>query len=262
MPRAQDDDEEEKPLVYLILGAAGSGRREVLADLLDADFDPGVEAVVMLSEGEREAPEADGRLGRVVRWRWTAERTIEAELPPTASYVFFVTDGRANPVDQIEVFKPWLVAQGGELARVLCVVNCRLAELNPPLVAWFEACIHFADVVLFNRREGVDNKWLRSFQGRFEDQYLPCLFQLVKGGKVANPALVLEPQARRLSHYLDDEQEWILTDEDGEVIDPDDEEEAEDDEELSAEVEVDPYLELRAGGHRRVKELPDISKFV
>jgi hypothetical protein len=255
------DDAEDKPLVYLILGAAGSGRREVLADLLDADFDPGVEAVVLLSEGEV-AAEVDARLGRVVRWRWTAERTIEAEVPATASYVFFVTDGRANPVDQIEVFKPWLAAHRAELARVVCVVNCRLAEQHPPVVAWYEACIHFSDVVLFNRREGVDNKWLRDFQGRFEDQYLPCLFQFVKAGKVANPALVLEPQARRLSHYLDDEQEWILTDEEGEVIDPDDEAEAEDDEELSAEVEVDPYLELRSGGHRRVKELPDIAKFL
>ena len=42
-----------------------------------------------------------------------------------------------------------------ELARVLCVVNCQLAADHPPLLAWFEACVHFSDVVFFTNSAGV-----------------------------------------------------------------------------------------------------------
>ncbi|MCX6953639.1 MAG: hypothetical protein NTV51_15925 [Verrucomicrobia bacterium] len=39
----------EKPLVYLILGAAGSGRRAVLADLLEDGLVAGDRPAVMLA---------------------------------------------------------------------------------------------------------------------------------------------------------------------------------------------------------------------
>jgi len=157
------------------------------------------------------------------------------------------------------VFKAWLEVQGGELARVLAVVNCQLAEKNPPLLAWYEACVHFADVVLLNKREGVANKWFSDFQAHFKKLFLPCLFELVKGGRVKNPALVLVPEARRMSHFLDAEQDWIFTDAEGEVID--EEEEAEGDEEIEATPEEDPYFVRDAAG-RRVKKIPDIAKFL
>ena len=41
--------------------------------------------------------------------------------------------------DQVEAFKGWIDTQGDEVARVLCVVDCRLAEKHPKLMAWFEA---------------------------------------------------------------------------------------------------------------------------
>jgi len=248
-----------KPLVYLILGAAGSGRREVLADLLENGLDEGARAAVLLSEGESVDP-ADDKLPLAGRWCWnTGEGPIFAERPGGATHLFFVADGRHNPVEQIELFKAWLEAQGGELARVLCVVNCQLAEKNPPLLAWYEACVHFADVVLLNQREGVANKWLSDFQAHFKKQFLPCLFEPVKGGRVKNPALVLVPEARRMSHFLDAEQDWIFTDAEGEVIDED--EETEGDEEIEATPEEDPYFVRDAAG-RRAKRIPDIAKFL
>src|SRR3954469_13362075 len=225
----------EKPLVYLILGAAGSGRREILADLIDAGLAEDDRAAVMLAQSEAPS-EIDAKLREVVRWDWRDE-TIVGELPADASHVFFVTDGRANPVEQIEVFKTWVEAQGGEVARVLCVVNCQLAEKNPPLLAWYEACVHFSDVVLLTRREGVANKWLSGFLGHFEKQFYPCLFELVKGGRVKNPPLVLDPLARRMSHVFDADQEWVFTDAEGEEIDED--EETEGDEEVEAKLEED-----------------------
>jgi hypothetical protein len=83
---------------------------------------------------------------------------------------------------------------------------------------------------------------------------------MVRDGKVKNPALILEPQARRMSHLFDEEQDWIFTNAEGEEID--EQEESEDGEdEIEAKQEEDPYLVRRNGG-RRVKELPDIAKYL
>ena len=248
-----------KPLVYLLLGAADSGRREVLADLVEGGLADGDTPAVLLAEGEATS-DFDARLPNLKLWTWE-NGGIDGTLPAGASHVFFITHGRSNPVDQIEAFKPWVAAQGGELARVLCVVSCQFAEKNPPLLPWFEACIHFSDVVLLHRREGVDNKWLSGFLAHFQDKFYPCLFELVKGGRVKNPPLILNAQARRMSHYLDDEQDWIITDKEGEEIDEDEDDEKADEEEVEAALEEDPYLTKDAAG-RRDQRIPDIEKYL
>jgi hypothetical protein len=237
-------------LVYLVLGAAGSGRREVLADLIGEGLGEGDRPAVLISDGEQPDP-ADARLSGAGRWRLLGGNTIEAEFPAEATHVFIVTDGRRNPVDQIEAFKAWLAERSAEVARVFCVVDCRLAEKHHKLLAWFEACIYFSDVVLLNHRDGIPNKWVGDFRARFEDKFYPCLFEFVKEGRVKNPALVLAPVARRMSHIFD-EQEWVVADE---------EDEDEDDEDVEMKPEEDPYLERRAGG-RRVHEIPHIEDFL
>jgi len=247
----------DQPLVYLILGAAGSGRREVLADLIDGGLGEADRAAVLLSDAE--APDAlDAKLPGLARWAWMGD-AIDGMLPADATRVFFVTDGHRNPVDQLEASAAWIAAQGGELARILCVVNCSLAEKHPALLAWFEACVHFSDVVLLTRREGVANKWLSDSRAHFDDQFYPCLFELVKGGRVKNPALVLDPLARRMSHAFDAEPDWVFTDAEGEEIEED--EESEGDEEVEVTVAVDPYF-VRDAANRREKKIPDISKFL
>ena len=252
----------EKPLVYLILGAAGSGRREIVADLIDGGLAAGSagqpfdlaqsrqSALALLPAGEP-AGAADARLGSLARWAWTDGR-IESPDLAGATHVFLFTDGRRNPVDQVEAFQAWLAASGGELARILCVIHCGLVAQHKELLAWYDACVHFADVVLLNRREGVPNKWMSDFQARYAAQFLPCLFELVKAGRVENPALILEPQARRMSHVFDEEPNWEVTSADGEE---------EDEAEITAQPEEDPYLQRRAGG-RRVKEIPDVAKYL
>ncbi len=247
----------DKPLVYIILGAAGSGRREIVADLITDGLGEGDRAAVMLSAAEPADP-LDAKLPGLERWTWTAEN-IDGQLPPDATHVFFVTDGRSNPVDQLEVCKAWLEAQGGELGRILCVVNCALAEKHPSLLAWYEACVHFSDVVLLTRREGVANKWLSDFRKHFDDLFYPCLFELVKEGRVKNPALVLDPLARRMSHAFDVDQDWVFTDSEGDEIDEDEESEGEEDVEVTA--AVDPYF-VRDMAQRREKKIPDIAKFL
>ena len=255
----------EKPLVYLILGAAGSGRREIVADLIDGglaagsagqpfDLAQSMQSALTLLPANEQAGEADARLGSLARWAWNDGR-IESPDLAGATHVFFFTDGRRNPVDQVEAFQAWLAASGGELARILCVIHCGLVARHKELLAWYDACVHFTDVVLLNRREGVPNKWMSDFQGRYAAQFLPCLFELVKAGRVENPALILEPQARRMSHVFDEEPNWEVTSADGE------EEDEADEEEITAQPEEDPYLQRRAGG-RRVKEIPDVAKYL
>lgn len=245
------------PLVYLILGTADSGRRAVIADLIEGGLTDSDRPAVLVSDAETRDATAQP-LPCLDFWKWTGE-SIDARIPAEATHVFFVADGRVNPVDQIEVFKSWLVAHGGELARVICVVNCQLAEKNPPLLAWYDACIHFSDVVLLNRREGVENKWISEFQNHFKKQFIPALFELVKEHRVKNPSLLLEPEARRLSHVFDEEQDWVFTNAEGDEIDED--EETSGDEEIEATPEEDPYFARRPGG-QRVKQIPDITKYL
>jgi hypothetical protein len=257
----------DKPLAYLVLGAAGSGRREILADLIGGLGD-GDRPAVLRAEHEP-ADAADARLPGLARWTWR-NGAIAVVPPAGATRLFLVADGRANPVDQIEAFQLWLVAHDLELARVLCVVNCGLVEKHPPLAAWFDACIHFSDVVLLSRREGVENKWLSNFLGRYRDQFYPCLFELVKAGRVKNPALILEPQARRIAQLFDEappdwraglSPETIVEDE----AEEDDEEGADGDNKDEGEGDIapgaDPWLARDAAG-RRARPLPDITSYL
>ena len=222
-----------------------------MADLIEGGMGEGDRSAVMISAEEH--PDAsETRLAGLVRWRLAPGAGIEAEFPPEATHVFIMADGRRNPVDQIEAFKAWLAGMQAEVARVLCVVDCRLAEKNPKLFAWFEACIFFSDVVLLSHREGVPNKWIGDFRAKFEDRFYPCIFEYVKEGRVKNPALVLAPVARRMSHVFDEE-DWVAGD--------GDEEDEEGDEEVEMKPEMDPYLERRPGG-RRVHEIPRIEDFL
>ena len=268
-----------KPLVYVILGAAGSGRREVLADLIEGGLTEGDRAAVLLSSGEMPC-DHDARLGEVTRWTWT-DGLIAATFPEGGTHVFFVTDGRINPVDQIERLHTWIMAGGGEIGRVITVVNCRLAERHAALLAWYEACIHFSDIALLHQREGVANKWMSEFHLHFKKLCYPCLFEVVKAGRVKNPLVVLDPLARRMSHLFDIDEwtgldlegvEFGTEDEDGNAEEAEERaakkkakkghpnESAEDDED-DWKPEVDPYLRHRIGG-RREKEIPDIAKFL
>ncbi len=224
----------------------------MLSDLLEG-LSEGDSPAFLFSSTES-AHSLDSEFPDLTRWTLGPENAVEAELPAGKSPVFILFDGRHNPVDQIEGFKSWLSDRGAEVARVLCVVNCQLAEANPKLFAWYEANIFYSDVVLLNRRDGVSNKWMGDFRAKFEDKFYPCLFEFVKEGKVKNPALVLAPVARRMSHVFD-EQEWVVDDEE------DTEEDSEDGDEVAMKPEEDYYMERRNGG-RRVHEIPNIADFL
>lgn len=201
--------------------------------------------------------------GPTTEWAWTADGGIDAHLPEGAGSVFFIADGRGDPVDQVEALKPWLAAQGAELVRVVCVVHAALAAAESAVVAWYDACIHFSDIVLLNRRDGVPNKWMSDYQTRFAKNYLPCHVEMIKKGRVANPALVLDEQVRRMSHWFDaadDDGGWqAFVDSAEDVIIEDEVEPAAEGEDEGE--EVDEYLARNLGG-TRLKKIPNIADYL
>jgi hypothetical protein len=250
----------KKP-VYIILGATGSGRREVLADLISDGVAENERAVTYLPASATEGP-LDAHLGSAVRWSWTTDHVVTVDVPEDADVLFFVTDGHKNPVDQIEAIIDWVRRNDCQVARVLTIVHCQLLEKNPELVPWYDACIHFSDVVLLNRREDVSNKWVRDFIDRYDNQFYPCLFELVKSGRVKNPVMILQPDARRISQVFDEDNQGF--DLHGVIIEDEDEDEKDEsaiDEDEDDMPKPDPYLVRRAGGRRAV-ELPEIERYL
>jgi hypothetical protein len=248
----------DKPLVYLILGAAGSGRRDIVADVIDGGMDKDASPVVFVTEDEIETT-PDGL--NSVTWKWNDAGEIDANWPVGVPVGFFIADGRGNPVDQIEAFKPWMVSQGVELARVVCVIHCDLIAAQPPLMVWHDACIHFSDITLLNRRDNVENKWLSDYQSRFAKRHIPCLVEMMKKGRVKNPGLVLDQQTRRLSHWFDEAEsdDWktLVAAMDDVII----EDEAADDPDDETTEEEDEYLARHPGGDRK-KVIPNIADYL
>lgn len=164
--------------------------------------------------------------------------------------VFLLPPANVDPVDVMEMLAKLHNAWGFEPARILTAVDCRLTSERPKeLVPWYRACIHFSDVVLLNRREGVSEKWIRSFLEYFEKEHYPCIFRYVKKGRIDSPAELLDPEPRRLSLVFDgiDAVDRIEFDEENlpeGVID------------LNA--VTDPYFERLPSG-QRVLRVPDIT---
>lgn len=243
--------------VYFILGSPGSGRRAIVRDLIENGLAAEERALVFLAEGEAADP-ADAGLAalknaEVRRWKWREPILPPVEVPAGAT-VFFLADAHANQIDQLEALKPWLESHGAELARIFCVVDCQLAEKQPVLRQWFDACIHFADVVFLTHREGLANKWLSDFIKHFTNQRYPCHFVQVKAkGNLATPLVWLDATARRVTQYFDEGESYEI-----EGLETDDDEDEDEDTGL---LPPEPYFTRQVSG-RRDKELPDVRDYL
>ncbi len=244
-------------LVYFILGTPGAGRRAIVRDLIENGLATEEKALVLLAESEAADP-AEAKLAALTnteirRWQWKGSALPQVKLPAGAT-VFFLADSRVSPVDQLEALKPWLEEHGATLARIFCVTDCSLAEKQPVLRQWFDACIHFADVVFLTRREGLANKWLSDFIKHYTSQRFPCHFVQVKTrGDLVTPLVWLDPTARRVSQYFDEGESYEI-----EGLETDDEA---DDEEDTGLLPPEPYF-LRLSSGRREKEVPDIRDYL
>lgn len=241
--------------LYIVLGTPDSGRRELVAQLLDGL--PG-ETRVYVSRNEKPDGTGDKELAAlpgVERREWFTDGS-NLEIPDaedTPATVVFITEGARNPVDQLEILNALIPRLGWRLARILTVVDCTLANREPELAEWFKCCIHFSDAVLLNRREGVPPAFDRDFLKSYEKDCHPALFERTKKGRVANPDLVWLPEARRLSQVFDEDRDPL----DDMVFDEDNLP----DEPFDLVNKTDPYFERDDRGGRLIR-IPKISEFL
>ncbi|MFW5874269.1 MAG: hypothetical protein ACOCVJ_02585 [Verrucomicrobiota bacterium] len=237
-------------LVYLLYGIPGSGRREVLFDLIEGGLPPDEPVLCFRPKGE--APSAfDEQLEAldnvtVVDWDLKNGKIAHGKLSAAPEKVFFVAPGTADPADIAEALKSWTDRNQCDIGRILTVVHCGFLSQTPEAHAWHEACIHFSDMVLLNRREEAGNKWVRDYEKEYDKKRFPCRFVFVKKGRVDNPPEVLDPEARRLSLYFDT---LVPIEEDEfEDLQPDDQ-------------KPDKYIERLESG-QRAHPIPDIRKLL
>lgn len=240
--------------LYIILGTPGSGRREIAAQLLDGL--PGG-ARVYVSRAEKESP-ADAELAsldevEVLRWFTDGTKLEIPDAEDSPDRVMFVTEGARNPVDQMEILAALAPRLGWKAARIITVVDCALANRAPSSAEWFKACIHFSDVVLLHRREGIPPSFDKNFLEPYRKSCAPALFESTRKGIVTNPDLVMQPEARRISQVFDEDR------------DPLDEMEFDEDNLPDEPFELvnkpDPYFERDDRGLRRIR-IPEIADFL
>lgn len=249
--------------LYLLLGLPGSGRREILLDLAENGFSPTDDLLVLwpaTETGQPTPPVFPSGPPRLAFQPWTPSELpsrLAAAVRSAPHALFLVLPGDADPVDQIESLLPLLgPASGLELARVITVVHSALVQAHPPLATWYDACVHFSDVVLLHRRESVSNRWVDDFIGRYEKAFFPCVFERVKKDGLANPAAILEPEPRRMALVFEDLSPLPALDIQIEIEESDLEDE--DAEDAPA---PDPWFERLPSGQRR-KPLPDVRPFL
>lgn len=241
----------EIPLVYLVYGTSTSGRREVIFDLIEGGIPKEQQVLYFLPTGEASCPhdeqiEALANVS-VVNWQMKECKVTHGQITAAPEKIIFLAPGNSDPVDCAEAIKAWTEHNNCKIARLITVVNCSLLEENPKAKAWFDACIHFSDVVLLNRREGVGNKWIKDFETGYKKAHFPARFLLVKKGRVSNPAEILDPEPRRLSLYFDE----LIPIEDDEF----------EDEHQPDDIKPDRFIERLESG-QRAKPIPSIEQFL
>ncbi len=243
--------EDSAPLVYLIYGIPNSGRRDIISDLIEGGIDDEKQVLYFKPEGEPES-EADNKIESrsnvsTVPWVLAKAKVTHGQINAAPEAIFLLAPGHSDPADVAEALKTWSDHNGCEIARIITVVHCAFLEKTSKAQAWFSACIHYSDIVLLNRREGVNNKWIKEYEASFSKAHCPSRFALVKKGRVTNPADILLPEARRISLYFD------------ELI-PLEEDEFEDDEQPD-DIKPDRFIERLESGHR-ASPIPNIQKFL
>lgn len=244
----------DKPQVYLVLGAKGSEQFSVVSDLIEFGAMEDENSLVYYSTNDAVAFEADFKVKHRQASAVAYDPAIEGfDFPVSADVdlVFIMADGLADPANVVERFHAWLQGGSCELGRIFTVVNCELALSGEDALHWYDACIHFSDVVLLGGRSRVTNRQMQDFLDRYEQKCYPCLFEYVKKGHVANPALILDAQPRRISLIFDV----------AEVFEDAEDEEEIEEEEIAGDLQHDPYLKLAANG-KRAKPIPDMHKIL
>ena len=243
--------DETRPLVYLVYGVPKSGRRKIIFDLIEGGI-PANEIVLYCRPEGIDSCSFDEQIEKlhnvvVLPWRLKGSKITHGKISAAPEKIIFLAPNASDPADCAEALKTWVKHNQCQVARLITVIHCSFLMNQPKALNWFAACIHFSDIVLLNRREGVDNRWLKDFEDSYKKAYNPSRFLLLKKGRVTNPHEVLDPQARRRSLYFD-ELIPIEEDEFDGVDKPED-------------TKPDIYIH-RLENDQRAKPIPDIKKLL
>ena len=229
----------KSPKVYLILGPNGSGRRAVLADLVDSLQSES--SVLYFEHRDEIINDYDSSLKNMdalstVLWSVVDSKIKHESISISPSSIFFIAPASIDIADVMEGLKGWLGKNDCQLTRIITVIDCKSLNENNSQNSWYEAAVHFSDMVLLNRREGVSEKWIKNMVTEKKKQFHPTRFELVKKNRVKNPLDILDAQTYRTSLYFDD---LIPIEEDEfEELVPEDR-------------KIDPYIERLENGKRR-----------
>jgi hypothetical protein len=183
------------PLI-IFLGVTGSGRTIAIKELTTNAWPEGKKIRVLFEKSES-ASDDDC-------WNFQNGEAIIPQ-PGQEDAAILVTQGKLSPVDQMEAIHRALATSRWQCQRILTIVDCPLASRHHELTEWYQACIHFSDVVILNRRWEVPGQWVSKFLEPYEADFYPCLFiNLLKNGTFQNPAAVIEGEPLRLSHIFDE----------------------------------------------------------
>lgn len=240
----------DSPIVYLIYGIEDSGRREVLFDLIDGGI-PKDEQVLYFRPNDATDSPFDEKIEAldntsVVDWELADCKIKHGKITAAPTKIVFLAPGRVDPADFAEALNTWMDRNLCVLGSVITIVNCNFIKEHPRSQTWFDACIHFSDIVLLGKRTTVDNRWIKAFEARYTKQYFPCRIELAVKGKAQNPIAVLDTEARRMSLFFD---ELIPIEED------------EFEEDRPEDTQPDPYIERNQSG-QRIRPIPDIGKWL
>ena len=238
------------PKIYLILGPKNSGRRTVFLECLDV-LDESASVFYFRHESDLNPKSdlIDAKIAKqdsieIVDWKVENTKIKHNTIQANPDYIFFLAPADVDLADLIEGLKGWLNKNECSLTRIISLVHCGLAQANASNMQWFEASMHFSDMVLLNHRDLVETKWVQDFLKKYKKIYHPSRFELIKKGKVDNPLDVLDYQVYRNSLYFDS----LTPIEEDEVDDlvPEDQ-------------KLDPYIERLESG-RRNRPVPIIQK--
>ena len=228
----------ESPKVYLILGPNGSGRRALLSDFIDSlESESSVLYFKYRDEMMNDIDSSLENLNAVstVLWYLEGSKIKHESISVSPSSIFFISPASIDLADVMEGLKGWLGKNDCQLTRIISVIDCRRLSENNPQNGWYDAAVHFSDMVLLNRREGVSEKWIKDMVTEKKKQFHPTRFELVKKNRVNNPVDVLDAQTFRTSLYFDD----LFTIEEDEFEDL-----------LPEDRKTDPYIDRLESGKR------------
>ena len=196
--------------LYVLLGVAGTKRRDFLARFLPTCRDDESQPILLWtasSEAPAPADEALAALPNVIRaaWRQNGERVhSDVPRPPeNTAAAFLLGDGLADPRDLLEALPTFLSARDLRLARIITWVNGADLLARPKLQPWYDLAFHFSDAILLRREPTVPSKFCSAFERRLETERHPAVRYELNLDALPPAEELLYPEARRLTTWFD-----------------------------------------------------------